>query len=264
MSKHPVIIKNLVDFGLSEKEAEVYVALLENEAATAQQVASSTKINRSSVYVTLDSLIKIGLVSISNDKNVQRYVATSPDMLIRSVDSKISRQQEVKKGLAQIVPELKGLYGNTAIKPLVKVFEGSEGLIAAFEDTLNSQEKITRVSSRVENLYGIIPNDYFPSYIKKRALKGIRVKGIHPNTNFSKKITGLAPEIHKESVLIPEKKFKFPADFAIYDNKIGYMSSKNGGVAILIEDTEIAEVMKSIFDMAWKEAKRLSKKKIRQ
>ena len=57
-------------------------------------------------------------------------------------------------------------------------------------------------------------------------------------------------------MLIPKNKYKSSADMAIYDNKIGYMSTRER-VAIIIESKEIADVMKNIFDLAHEEAKRL-------
>lgn len=38
------------------------------------------------------------------------------------------------------------------------------------------------------------------------------------------------------------------------------MSLEKGGIAIIIESKEIADVMKSVFDLAYEEAKRLNKK----
>ena len=50
-----VILKN---FGLSEKEAKIYLALLELEAATVFETAKQSGINRSSAYVVLEALQK--------------------------------------------------------------------------------------------------------------------------------------------------------------------------------------------------------------
>ncbi len=254
-----VIEKYLVDFGLSEKEAAIYLALLEVQSATAQEISRRTRVNRSSTYVILESLKSQGLASVSNDKKVQQYVATAPDILVKIVNDRLNAQEAIREGITNALPELKAIHKDTKQKPRVRVFEGKEGLIAGFEDTLDSVEKLTRVASRVENLYGIIPPDYFPSYIRKRLEKGIKLKGIHPDTPFSQKIVEMAPAMHKGSVLIPEKHFKFPADLAIYDNKIAYMSPENGGFAVIIENAAFAQNMKSIFDMAWEEANRLSK-----
>lgn len=61
-----VLIRNLTEFGLSDKEARIYLALLELEIATAFDTAKHAGINRSSTYVVLESLKKKGLVWLTS------------------------------------------------------------------------------------------------------------------------------------------------------------------------------------------------------
>lgn len=252
-----VMIKSLVEFGLSDKEANVYLVLLELEIATVSEIADSANVNRSSTYVVLESLKEKGLVSISEDKNIQRYVAVSPDMLLFEAQNKAQKAVDVKNNISDIVPELKALHKDTKQKPIVKVFEGKQGLINAFEDTLKSKEKVMRVASSVENLVKALP-EYFPTYVQKRIKLGIKMYGIHPDDKTARSMISLSPKFDK-AVLISPKKYKFPADMAIYDNKIAYMSLEKGGIAVGIESKEMADVMKSVFDLAYKEAERLNK-----
>src|SRR5437879_6580616 len=91
-----VLIKQLVEFGLSEKEAKVYLALLELELASVSEIAKTAAINRSSTYVVLESLKKKGLVSTSEDKKVQKYIAISPDMLLVEAKEKSQKAEEIK------------------------------------------------------------------------------------------------------------------------------------------------------------------------
>ena len=77
-----VLVKHLTEFGLSEKEAKVYLALLELEVATATEIAKNSNIKRSSTYVVLESLKEKGLVGTTEEKRIQRFVASSPDFLL--------------------------------------------------------------------------------------------------------------------------------------------------------------------------------------
>ena len=47
--------KYLEEIGLSDKEAAVYLALLQCDSATPSQIAEKTKLNRSPAYVVLES-----------------------------------------------------------------------------------------------------------------------------------------------------------------------------------------------------------------
>lgn len=257
-SNNNLLIKNLTDFGLSDKEAVVYLSLLELELAGVQEIAKKAGINRSSTYVVLESLKAKGLVGTSDDKKVRQFVAASPEMLHRVASEQARKQEEIRKSINEIVPELKALHKATKLKPKVSVFEGKEGLMAAFEDILYCKEKLVRISSSLMNLVTIIPQNFFPDFVQKRISLGIKMHGIHPNDGINKKLMEIHPGFDTP-ILIPKDKYKFPADMAIYDDKIGYMSPENGGIAILIENKEIANVMKNMFDLAWEEAKRLNK-----
>ncbi len=223
-----MILKNLIEFGLSDKEAKTYLALLELEISGVQEIAKNAGINRSSAYVTLESLKKKGLVSISDDKSVRQYVATPPDALLRTAEDMAMRQENIVKKIEQIIPDMKALYKGTKDKPLVKVFEGKQGLINAFDDVLTSKEKMMRVYSAPGNLGPIIGN-YIIEFIHKRFKLGIKMHGIHPADEINLKLVKENPNNVDEYALIPPHLYKFPADLAIYDHKIGYMSADNGG-----------------------------------
>jgi sugar-specific transcriptional regulator TrmB len=256
--KNNLLLKTLIDFGLSEKEAKVYLALLELEVAAVSEIAKEANINRSTTYVILESLKKKGLVSQSQDKKVQKYIAVSPDFLLYEAQERAKKTEEIKNRISNIVPELKALYRGIKNRPIVKVFEGKSGLIHGFEDTLTCREKLMRVTSSVGNIIKLLP-EYFPEYVQRRIKSGIKMHGIHPADEIANKLMVLDPHKFDVPILIPKDKYKIPADMAIYDDKIGLMTAKDGGVAILIQNKEIAEVMKNIFDLAFEEAKRLSK-----
>lgn len=252
--KNNLLIKNLVEFGLSEKEASIYISLLELELASVNEIAKKTGINRSSAYVVLESLKTKGLVGTSDDKKVRQYVAANPETLRRVAIDTARKHHEISKSIESIVPELKILQKDNKYKPKVSIFEGKEGVIAAFEDSLTSKEKIMRVYSSPGNLGHIIP-DYLRQYIIKRFNLGIRMYGIHPNDEIHKMLVKNSPKNFDKSVLIPKEKYNFPADLAIYDNKIGYMSPEDGGIAVIIESEKISDVMKGVFDLAFEKAR---------
>lgn len=251
-----LLISNLMEFGLSEKEAKVYISLLEFEIATVQEIAKASGINRSSAYVVLDSLKQKGLVSFSDDKNVQQYIPSSPNALLKTAEELAQKQEQIKKNIDAIVPDLKALHKGTKQRPVVRVFEGKDGLISIFEDSLSSREREIRVVSNLQNLTGILPPTFFLGYVIKRMKNGLKMFGIHPYNKIAKFLLSHAPKTNDEQVFIPEKNFTSPSDIAIYDNKISFMSNKNGGVGVLIESEDMAEAMKQMFDLAYGGAKK--------
>lgn len=247
----------LKEFGLSEKEATVYLSLLELGSAPATELSEKSGVNRSSTYVVLDALQKHGLVSVSYDTSIKTYVAAPPERLLQLAEESAKKYTEIVGSLRNILPELKSVYRGTGPKPKVQFFEGKEGLISAYEDTLTSSEKI-RAYASIENMHKAIPG-YFPDYYQRRAANGITIQSIHPDTEESRERVKHNEEEAREALLVPKDTYNFSPEVNIYDNKIVFMSLVEK-FALIIESVELADVMKKIFDLSWEEAKRLDKK----
>ena len=82
---------DLMDIGLSEKEAAVYLALLELGSDTVQHIAKKSAVNRATTYVILDSLKKKGVVSTVEKGTKTHFQAESPESL-----RKLIRLQEAE------------------------------------------------------------------------------------------------------------------------------------------------------------------------
>ncbi len=254
-----MLTKDLIDFGLSEKEAKVYIALLELEISPVNEIAKKAEINRSTVYVTLNSLIGRGLVSITENKNVQQYSAVSPEAILREAEARAQKYEIIRSNIEKIIPEMKALHKDTKQKPMVKVFEGKESMITSLAETLSSKEKLVRICSSAKMLFEIIP-EFLPIYAEKRVALGVEIKAIFPLTKETKDLVLILPKLYS-AVYIPENKYAIPADIAIWDNKIGYSIIQDKKITtIIIESLEIAEIMKSIFDMAYNEGVEIGEK----
>lgn len=249
-----LLIKNLTDFGLSDKEAKIYLALLELEIAPVQDVAKVAGINRSSAYVVLESLKKQGLVSVSDDKKIQQYIATPPEVLLQTAESRSKNQLVIKERIADILPDLKALYKGTKQKPKIRVFEGRQGLINALEEILNNKEKIFRIFSSGENIIKIL-SDYLPDWAQRRCDLNIMLQGICVDNPYSRALMDTKLE-KMRTVYVPKEKYPSLVDMVISDDAIGYLvADKTEITTIVLESREIAVAMKGIFDSAWKEAK---------
>jgi HTH-type transcriptional regulator, sugar sensing transcriptional regulator len=68
----------LREYGLSEKEAQTYLALLPLGKINLQEIAKRVDLPRTTIYNTLNYLISKGLVSFIMNKGVRFYEATDP------------------------------------------------------------------------------------------------------------------------------------------------------------------------------------------
>lgn len=84
----------LQNFGFSEKEADVYIGLLELGKGTVTEISRKAGINRTTGYDILNSLTNKGVVSVSGKEPKQEYAAESPD----SITTYLKRQAEKVAG----------------------------------------------------------------------------------------------------------------------------------------------------------------------
>jgi HTH-type transcriptional regulator, sugar sensing transcriptional regulator len=248
----------LIEFGLSDKEARMYLSLLSVASATVSDAAEKAGVNRSSAYVVLSSLLKKGFVGFTDDAKVRHYVPTPPDALLRRADRTAKNYTKIRDRIATVLPQLRSLSEEHAARPKVRVHQGTDGLLFALNETLRSKEKTMRV---VSDFRGMLPREDLEQYLKKRRRKGIKKYGIHPASPFAESLLKDDTNGIDETVFISKDQLAAGIDIAIHDNKITYMSPEHDGVAVIIEDRAMAQAMKGIFDMAWQEAKRMAKKK---
>lgn len=121
--------KKLEELGLQEKEATVYLALLEVEHDSVLDLAEKTGINRTTIYPVLEDLIKKGLVSeIQIDKKT-RFRAEPVDRFELYLDRQKAAFEEKSKQIRGLLPELKSLRKGSDSSIAVKVIESADDVI---------------------------------------------------------------------------------------------------------------------------------------
>ncbi len=245
----------LTKFGLSSKEAKIYLTLLSSGRGIVSDISKQAKINRSTAYVLLESLIQKGLVSISEDSLIKIYNAVSPERLLLFLENNAKKYLELVGIAKSLLPQLKATYSGVGPKPKIEFFEGIEGIRSAYEATLESSETIKAYAS-IENMHDAL-SDYFPAYYYRRAAKKIHIQSIFPDSPAARERVKHNKGEARSAHLLPIKEYGFTPEINIYDNKIVFFSFVEK-FALTIESAELADAMKKIFKLAWAQAKRLS------
>ena len=247
------MISELKNIGLSDKEAKVYLAMLELGPASVLEIAAKAGINRPTAYVQIESLKKIGLVSSQTKGKKQLFIAESPSQLEHLIERKkkeVSDQQDVLK---KIIPELSSIFKLGDQKPLVRYFEGKEGLLRMQEEFLKTKSgEILGVFS-ADSIYALFPN-HKDTYTVRRIKKKILSKVI-----YTSKKGHILEETDTESLRVskylPPEKMPFTADITIYDNNIAISSLKGKVEGTIITDAEVANSFKALFQLVWNSLK---------
>ena len=75
-------ISILIKAGLTNRESEAYLALLQLQEALVSEISKKTKENRTHIYDTLNSLIEKGFVSYVIKNGKKYFRAAPPEKLI--------------------------------------------------------------------------------------------------------------------------------------------------------------------------------------
>ncbi|MEX0672441.1 MAG: helix-turn-helix domain-containing protein, partial [Candidatus Paceibacterota bacterium] len=110
--------KNLQNLGMSEKEAKVYLALLQVDSASATELSRTTDIKRPTVYVIIESLAEKGLVSETTVGKRTQFQAESPERLETYVERRKQELNEQSKELkSDVIPQLRSMQRGTGERP---------------------------------------------------------------------------------------------------------------------------------------------------
>jgi sugar-specific transcriptional regulator TrmB len=249
--------QQLQRIGFSDKEAKVYLTLIQLGSQPASTIAEKSKINRTTCYDIIESLIKKGIVSSNKSEGRTHYQALPPHLLSHYLDrekEEVLKSIENKKKWAEaLAPQISSLEYKGTNKPKVVFFEGKKGMRQAYEDTLTSSETI-RAFANVESMHKTLPN-FFPEYYQRRAIeKKISIRAIMPDNEASKDRASKDASEKRESALVSKEDYDFSPEVNIYDNKLLIVSWQEE-MAVLIESEEIAELFKKMYELSWKGAK---------
>lgn len=246
-----MLAKELENFGLNEKEAKVYLALLELGQATAQQTAQKAGINRATAYFVINSLITKGLAASFMQEKKQFFIASDPEKLRDVLKNRLAEMEKNKDLLENLLPELKSINNQVKGKPVVKYYEGKEGVKTMVAEVFNvPNETIVLAYSADAN------KDFFSAqerneWINIRKKNNIKAKVIY---NSEQIVLHLGEG--EKAFRVPSNKFPITCDIAVYGNKIRLASLSNRLIGVVIEDEELAKSFRSIMELALEAAEK--------
>lgn len=246
--------QRLIDFGLSEKEARVYLALLESGSATVQELASRSGVNRTTTYLAIESLKERGLISCYEDDGRSMHVAESPKRLSDLVDEEMRVAREKQRLATSFIPELLAIHRSDREKPVVRFFEGQEG-IRSFRSTLAETrtkhfDTFARLHHQLEVIAGTDEDERFQIIKPLARYRLIYVADADVNVpRFPKE--GISRVEIKYASGIP---FDFDGEVGILD-RMSYVASFQPRIQVsVIESEQLANLMRAQFELMWSSA----------
>lgn len=233
----------LTKLGLEEKEAKVYLALLELGQASVMQISQKSGIKRPTAYLVLESLVNKGFVTQTYKKKKLVYVSEEPGTLVRA----LKRKEEL---LQEAMPELQAILASTKSRPKISVYEGAQGMRAAYEKILANPE--IRWFGSIRHIQVRFPEAIETmQYISKRKKPHVYdlITMHEEDLAYGRSIVSGQHEVR----VMPPQLDAF-VDLAIFGDKIAIFAVRKDLFAVVIESKEVADSFRSLHALAWKSA----------
>lgn len=229
--------QQLQELGLSEGEAEIYLALLKHGKSSVMGLAKLTGRHRTHIYDTIEKLKEKGLISESMIENKKFILASSPENVI----SYLKEKEEIAKKLVEDLKELQT--DEKEIK--VETYKGLAGLKAVFRDIL--KEKQDYVGYGEGGRFQRILPGFFDQFQGQAETLKIKLKLILKK--------GLKVPLRK-GLEVRHLDYISPSTTFVYADKVLIIIWEPFPTAIRIIDKQTADSYKSYFNLLWKLAKR--------
>lgn len=240
----------LQPLGLNEKEASVYIALLQLGRASAYSISDKSGLKKPTTYVILDELIKKGFVARVPKVRKQLYVAEPPEQAFAIAEEKLKKAKEK-------LPELIAYSRNEEKKVNVMYFEGVKGIKQMVEYKMKENSGKELLGFYVtDNAFSPDTRIEFENYFKnewnEKMLKlGITMRGIVPDHKSMAPYRETDEKYGRKVKKMPVETYYPEAAIDLIGNIVRIQDYKNTQ-GVLLENSSIAKTLRQIFEMVWK------------
>lgn len=236
------------NLGLTEKEMNIFLLLLELGAQPVSVVAKHAGIPRSTMYLVVDKLKKLQLIEVFERKGMKYVKCISVKAIADVLKTRERKIKQTEEMFRDALPELEMLESKLSITPVVKFYEGREAVMGIYEEVLREKEFCAF-------FYPAYVKKTFPEYhykigeaLKKTGGKARELLITCPEAEeYQKKFHSKKHQIR----ILPENTF-FSSDTIICDQHF-YMTtySENQVSGTKVINSALARTQREVFDLVW-------------
>ena len=243
--------KSLLSVGLTKEEISIYLSLLEKSPQSAIDLSKTTPVKRTYVYQISRLLIEKGLITEKKLGRTTVFSPNSPDHLLTLAENRKTQAELAAKGIESLLDNLKNKYASVEERPVITYYEGLEGLKKIYKDIIKEKKDILLFRSIYDDKRSDL-DEIISKQIELQIKTGIHVHTITPlepttkNTylHFDKK------RLVKRHI-IKSNHFSLSSQIIVYANKIAIISLKGQILATLIDNKDVADSHRKIFETLW-------------
>jgi len=250
--------RRLIGFGLSDKEAQLYLHLLKYGPKTPSPLAKSLKTYREDVHRTLTGLIEKGMVRPSLDSPT---IYSAVDLNI-ALDSAVKKHESELREMAARKRELQELAKQQQFRPsekssTFKILKSVKEVIFTAIPLINSMKEewlvaIPGTAAVLASLFGI--NDAQREFIKRGGTVRVVIEISYPFIDAVRELLDVGDEVrHIDQQGILFIVFDRKITMSAISAEISRFSLNQPLAALFTDDPTYAEYLASTWEMLWKQ-----------
>lgn len=251
------VYNQLIEFGLNDTEAKIYLHLLEFGQRTPLELSREINLNRSKIYRYIEKMMSKSLIEETNGNWGKKLKATDPKNLQLFLAKK---EDELKREL-EMAPKLIDslLHFPTKAQASFKIihYKGVEGMKQMLWNRLAAQKGVLQFGYKTMNeIVGKSFAEKLRAEHIERKVKIFELENVHDRGKYwYTNITGW--EKYYDSYYVPPKVLKIRHYLSIFNDTVSIMNWEKGEyVGIEINDAAFAQMQKQIFQHFWQIAKK--------
>jgi len=234
---------NLAELGLSKRETNAYLSLLELGSTTVSKIVKKTGIPSSKIYEVLERLQKKGLVSYVLIRGVRHYQSSDPKIILQHLDEK---REKIRKILPLLIAKRK-----LVKKQSVELYEGQKAVFTMFTNLIRDGRKneLYLIFSVGEEIKSKTAHRFFKIISARRKMRNMDVRLLRTERNRPSWKTK-----HRK-VKIRYTKFDFPQGITVFRDTVIILTWEEIPYVIRIDSKIFADSFRNFFLQLWKSAK---------
>ncbi len=237
----------LIQSGLSEIQATVYMALIECGEMTPPALAKKACLTRSNAYKVLDTLVDTGVV-IKTEKNKKlHFAANNPLALNNLAAQQRNKATEQENAVRKVLPELLKTFRIKTSTVSATTFKGRDEVIAAYRQQINLKEEIYFIRTRAD----ITAMGFDAMHEIRTAPSRYGVKRHVINPDISKVPTS-NESIENGSLTrtwLKQEDYTAPVEWSVTDSSLLIVSFDREPQAVLIQDGIISQAFLQLWHL---------------
>lgn len=238
------LLATLKDIGLTDHEAQVYLANLALGPSTVAKIAQEAEIKRTTAYYVIGSLQQQGLMNIEIKGFKQLFVAENPEKLESVLETR-------KRAFKKVLPEFSALYNLHGSESTIRYYQGLEAIKHVYENLLADVRPHDSylVISETER-WGSLDQKFFQHFRERRAKLRLDLRLLVQDNASGREFKKFGQNYGEDVRLLPPMT-TLTTNLVITPHRVVLHQLTPPIMAIVIENLSVVQLHQETFEMLW-------------